>query len=235
MDSPSAVLLISALSIGFLHTILGPDHYLPFVAMARVGKWSRRKAMTVTALCGLGHVAGSVLLGMIGIAFGLSLSRLEAFESSRGSWAAWALILFGTLYTLWGLRRALRRETHYHMHGHADGTRHAHVHDHKGDHLHSHAEEGRMTPWVLFVIFLLGPCEALIPLLMFPAAMESWTVLLLVTATFGIATVGTMLTLVYLSLEGMDRLPFPRLARYGHVMAGVTILLCGAAIQFLGI
>ncbi len=53
-----------------------------------------------------------------------------------------------------------------------------------------------MTPWVLFVIFLLGPCEALIPLLMFPAATESWATLFLVTGTFGLATVATMLGLL---------------------------------------
>lgn len=237
MDSPSVILLVSALSIGFFHTILGPDHYLPFVAMARVGEWSKRKALTVTALCGLGHIAGSVILGMVGIGFGLSLSRLEAFESSRGSWAAWALIIFGALYVLWGIRRALRGETHCHTHAHHDGTRHRHTHDHEGPHLHPHDEpEGAgMTPWVLFVIFLLGPCEALIPLLMFPAAMESWITLFMVTGTFGFATLATMLGLVYLSLEGMDRIPLPRLARWGHVMAGLTVLLCGVAIQFLGI
>ena len=235
MDSPTIILLISALSIGFLHTIMGPDHYLPFVAMARVGEWSKRKAIIVTTLCGLCHVAGSVILGLVGIAFGFSLSRLEAFESSRGSWAAWGLIIFGTLYTVWGLRRAIRGKTHSHAHAHADGTLHTHEHDHSGDHLHAHAEGASMTPWVLFVIFLLGPCEALIPLLMFPAALESWTTLFLVTGTFGAATLATMLGMVYLGLEGMNRLPLPRLARFGHVMAGATILLCGVAIQFLGI
>jgi ABC-type nickel/cobalt efflux system permease component RcnA len=174
---------------------------------------------------------------MVGILFGLSLSRLEAFESSRGSWAAWALILFGLLYTLWGIRRAVKGHTHSHAHGHPDGTHHTHEHDHHGDHLHPHPEapESRMTPWVLFVIFLLGPCEALIPLLMFPAATESWGALFLVTGTFGAATLATMLGMVFLSLEGMNRVPLPRLARWGHALAGLTVFLCGAAIQFLGI
>jgi len=92
-----------------------------------------------------------------------------------------------------------------------------------------------MTPWVLFVIFLLGPCEALIPLLMFPAATESWTTLLLVTGTFGVATVSTMLGLVFVSLEGIQRVPFLRAQRFGHVVAGVTVLLCGVAIEFIGL
>ena len=237
MSPESSLLIASALAVGFLHTVLGPDHYLPFVAMARVGEWSRRKALTVTALCGLGHVAGSVVLGMVGIAFGISLGRLEAFESSRGSWAAWALILFGLLYTLWGIRRALRGHTHTHLHAHPNGTVHHHNHTHAGEHLHPHAASSgaRLTPWVLFVIFLLGPCEALIPLLMFPAATESWSTLFLVAGTFGLATVGTMLAVVFASLAGLQRFSFRRMERYAHALAGVTILFCGVAIRFLGL
>jgi hypothetical protein len=92
-----------------------------------------------------------------------------------------------------------------------------------------------MTPWVLFVIFLLGPCEALIPLLMFPAATESWGALFLVTGTFGLTTVATMLAIVFLSVEGISLIKIPGAARYSHALAGITILLCGAAIQFMGL
>jgi ABC-type nickel/cobalt efflux system permease component RcnA len=174
---------------------------------------------------------------MIGIAFGLSLSRLEAFESSRGSWAAWGLIVFGLVYLAWGLRRGFRRQKHVHVHTHADGTVHAHEHGHGGEHLHAHEEESgsRMTPWVLFVVFLLGPCEALIPLLMFPAATESWATLALVTGTFGVATIVTMMALVFAGLEGLERVPFPRMGQWGHALAGLTILLCGVAIEFVGL
>ena len=236
--SPEILLLCgTAATIAFVHTLLGPDHYLPFVAMARVGDWSRRKTLLVTGLCGVGHVVGSVVLGMVGIAFGLSLSRLEAFESSRGSWAAWGLILFGLLYAIWGVRRALRGHQHSHEHAHSNGTLHVHGHAHAAEHLHPHSAKSgsKMTPWVLFVIFLLGPCEALIPLLMFPAATESWTTLLLVTGAFGFATVTTMLGLVFASLEGIQRISFPRAQRYGHALAGITILLCGVAIEFIGL
>jgi hypothetical protein len=70
---------------------------------------------------------------------------------------------------------------------------------------------------------------------MVPAATESWTALFLVTGVFGAATVATMLGLVFASLEGMERFSFPRAGRWGHTLAGVTILLCGVAIQFLGL
>ena len=237
MTSETAILVATAASIGFLHTVLGPDHYLPFVAMGKAGAWSRAKVLTVTLLCGVGHVLGSVVLGMVGIAFGLSLTRLEAFESTRGALAAWALIVFGLLYMVWGLRKAARGQRHSHWHAHGDGTVHTHHHGHVGEHAHAHpsASGARMTPWVLFVIFVLGPCEALIPLLMFPAALESWSALILVTGTFGIVTVATMMGLVLVGTEGLSHVSLRGAERYTHALAGGAILLCGVAIRFLGL
>ena len=68
MTDSIIVLCGTAASIGFLHTLLGPDHYLPFVAMSRAGGWSLKKTTVVTVLCGMGHVLSSVVLGFIGIA-----------------------------------------------------------------------------------------------------------------------------------------------------------------------
>jgi len=108
MQSTLLTLTTAAASLGFLHTVLGPDHYLPFIAMSRARNWSPARAAVVTALCGIGHVGSSVLLGSIGIALGLAVAGLEAFESLRGDLAAWALIAFGLVYMVWGLRRASR-------------------------------------------------------------------------------------------------------------------------------
>ena len=70
------VILFSAGTIAFLHTILGPDHYLPFVAMSKSGQWSLRKTSIVTILCGSGHVLSSVLLGVAGVGLGVALSNI---------------------------------------------------------------------------------------------------------------------------------------------------------------
>lgn len=237
MTTEITVLLTTAASLGFLHTVLGPDHYLPFVAMSKSGNWSFRKTTLITFLCGVGHVLGSMILGAIGIAVGITVNRLEMIESMRGNIAAWVLLAFGLLYTIWGIRRAVRNRPHTHVHPHADGTVHAHNHQHRGEHAHPHPDKvnKKMTPWVLFVIFVLGPCEALIPVLMYPAARESYGGLISVTLVFGITTVITMLGMVWLFLFGLQKLPFKNLERYTHALAGFTIFLAGAAIQFLGL
>ena len=77
------ILLITSASIGLFHTLLGPDHYLPFIVMARSGKWSKIKTFWITVLCGLGHIIGSIVLGFAGIALGIAVSRIEV--SCRGA------------------------------------------------------------------------------------------------------------------------------------------------------
>ncbi|MBU1320701.1 MAG: hypothetical protein KKH67_16115, partial [candidate division Zixibacteria bacterium] len=108
MTQELGALLTTAALIGFIHTVLGPDHYVPFVAMARARNWSRPKTIIITIWCGIGHVLSSVVIGLIGIAIGISVTSLESVEAIRGDLAAWALTAFGLVYFVWGLRRAMR-------------------------------------------------------------------------------------------------------------------------------
>ena len=210
------VLAASAAAIGFFHTMLGPDHYLPFVMMSRAGNWSQTKTAVITIFCGLGHIFGSLLLGMVGVAIGIAVIQLEQVESVRGTMAAWALIAFGLCYFVWGVRKAVGRYIH------------------KGS-PHSIEKSGESsTPWALFTVFVLGPSEPLIPLLMYPAAKESLTAIVLVAGIFGVVTIATMLAMVALLSMGFDILPIGKLERYSHALAGATICVCGVAIQFYG-
>jgi sulfite exporter TauE/SafE len=146
-------------------------------------------------------------------------------------------MVFGLLYFVWGLRRALRNRSHQHPHFHKDGTTHMHTHSHIKEHLHVHTQEDavNLTPWILFTIFVFGPCEPLIPILMYPAAKNSFLGMVEVTAVFGLTTIATMLGIVLVSTFGMELLPFKKLERYTQALAGLTIFLCGMAIQFLGL
>ena len=131
MDVDLGLLLVTAASIGCIHTLLGPDHYLPFVAMSAARRWSRRRTLWITSLCGAGHVLGSVVIGFVGIAIGVSLTRLEWLEGLRGDAAAWLLTGFGVAYLAWGLKKAWRARPHTHPHFHGDGSIHEHSHGHE--------------------------------------------------------------------------------------------------------
>ena len=234
----------TAAGLGFFHTLIGPDHYLPFIVISRARSWSVFKTAVVTLLCGIGHVLSSVILGLVGIALGAAVFKLEAIESIRGEIAAWLLIAFGFTYFVWGVHRAIRNKPHEHLHAHAGGELHTHPHGHVQEHAHVHdagssadtrASYKALTPWILFIIFVFGPCEPLIPLIMYPAAKGNILSVAFVALVFGAATITTMLAIVLSSAYGLSKLPLHRLERYSHALAGLAILLCGGAIKFLGL
>ena len=236
MEGSTLLLAGTAVTIGFIHTIIGPDHYLPFIVMGEARKWTIRKTMFITFLCGIGHVLSSVLLGFIGIAAGISLSKLEFFESFRGNIAAWLLIIFGLVYMLISLRSLYRKKKHIHAHHHTYGIDHEHEHNHFSVHSHIHLEDKKnVTPWILFLIFVLGPCEPLIPIVMYPAAENNISGVVIVSLLFSVVTIATMMSVVLAFRLGLSHINLRPLERYVNVIAGATILISGLAIQFLGL
>jgi nickel/cobalt transporter (NicO) family protein len=233
-ESGQLALLATAAVVGLVHTITGPDHYLPFVAMSRAGNWSMRKSLTVTACCGAGHVASSIALGFAGLVLGTAVSGLVTVEEFRGNVAGWLLFGFGLAYLLWGLRLAWNNRPHEHVRVHVDETICSHPHTHDHNYAPVHANDGArvVTPWVLFLIFAFGPCEPLIPLLMYPAASIGLGNSLLAAAVFGSATIGTMLLVVMLGCAGVSQLSNPTLTRYSQAICGAAVAACGAAVCF---
>lgn len=325
------LLLGTALTVGFVHTLLGPDHYLPFIVIGRARRWSLARTSVLTFVCGLGHVLSSVVLGLLGAALGLALQDVQGWEATRGEWAGWALLLFGAAYGGWGVWRALRgKGAHRHLHLHPDGRLHQHdhdhgaakphgalhdhghvhahphehahehgaggrqghehAHDHGDDHGHAHdqrhehgqkqghghgldqgakpaqahqhshdhdhdhdhdathdhhvAEHGpsaqptpwrQLTPWLLFTIFVLGPCEPLIPLFFASAVGGDWSVVLWASFGYGLATLVGMHLTVTLLWFGLRSLPLGPLERWSHALAGGVILLAGVSMVFLGL
>lgn len=254
------LLSITAGSIAMVHTILGPDHYLPFVAMAKSRGWSMAKTLRMTLICGLGHIVGSIVLGVVGVALGSQLASLNWIEGVRGDLAAWALMTLGLVYLAWGLRHAYSKTAdiehgvlHGHHHHQAAGSDsgdphhhaaldHTHLdHTHLGhthlDHQHD-ATAVRRAPsayWALFIVFVLGPCEPLIPLLMYPAAVGNVWGAVIVSSVFGLVTVVTMVFAVMVSAWGLSFIKMPRIERFSHALAGSTIMMCGASMVFLGL
>lgn len=237
------VLLWGAATVALIHTVIGVDHYLPFIVIGKARKQTLRQVLGLTALCGLGHVLSSMVLGLVGIGLGVAVDTLEVIEGTRGSLAAWGLIAFGLVYAAWSAIRTARGHRHEHVHAHYDGTIHNHDHQHQGGHLHNHearkaetdAKATQLSRWTLFVLFVFGPCEALIPMFMAPAWQHDWATVMAVAVVFSAVTVVTMLLMVTLGMLGLRRLALGGLARHANTLAGLAIAGSGLAIQLLGI
>lgn len=203
------ILLLSTLTIGFLHA-LAPDHWLPFVALAKAQGWSRLKLTWVTLLAGLGHIASGLLIAGIGAALGWANEQVDSLEAVRGNVASLLLIGFGIVYMLWGLKTYGRPHTH--------ATHRAHT----------------ITYWTLFALVVFGPCEPLIPLV-FAGAAYGWMRVLLIVAVFGLTTISMMLVQVHLGLSGLSLWRSHKFEHASNVIAGAIILLTGITIRFFGI
>lgn len=289
------MLILAAIPVGLLHTLMGPDHYIPFIAMAKARSWSMKKTAAITTLCGIGHVLSAAILGAVGLALGITFTKFTFIETWRGEIAAWLLISFGLLYFVWGVRAAIKNKKHTHKHihflqrcfGNKECYEHEHAHGHGGEHFHAHlaphehgaheqsacacahthdahphahgadanansitaaapsaatvapastaARRKELTPWILFIVFILGPCEPLIPLMMYPAIKGVTLYVLLVSLAFGIATLAAMLGAVFASLYGLRLVKVRFLERYGAALSGAIICSLGLGIKFGGL
>lgn len=232
MTTEMQALLVTAISIACLHTLTGPDHYLPFIALSKSKGWSIGKTIGWTITCGMGHVLSSVALGLGGAALGWSLHKINWLENVRGGIAGWVMLSFGIVYMLWGFYRLYKNKPHKHFDMDNDGG--LYVYEHHHGQAVAPQERFRVTPWVMFIIFVLGPCEPMIPLLYFPAAQNSWWGMMLLIMVYTVCTLATMLLMVLLGYFGFAFAGAQKLERYVHVLGGVTISICGVGMLWMG-
>jgi sulfite exporter TauE/SafE len=231
MSTEMQLLLTAAISIAFLHTATGPDHYLPFIALSKARGWSLGRTIFWTIVCGCGHVWSSVFLGLGGAALGWSLSKVSWLENVRGGIAGWVMLAFGLLYGIWGLYRAYKNNPHKHFD--LGDNNDIYVYEHKHGNVVAPKDRHKVTPWVMFLIFLLGPCEPMIPLLYFPAAKNSWNGMLILIIVYTFFTLMTMMLMVCLGFYGFSFMKTEKLERYMHALGGLTIFICGAGMVFM--
>ncbi|MCL4306479.1 hypothetical protein KJZ99_11225 [bacterium] len=212
MTNEFALLITATVTVGVAHSLVGPDHYVPFVALARARRWSMQKALTLTALCGVAHVLGSLIIAVLGLHVGIHFLDLRVSEALRGDFAAWLLLAFGLVYAIWGLRHALSCSCKQDF-GCGDS----------------------IVRSLLLIVLILGPCEPLIPIVLMPAVSLGPTTLAAVSIVFLLSTVLTMMATVALGYKGLRLLLKLDLGRYGHAFAGGSIASCAAAVLFLGL
>ena len=212
----TTLLLGTTASLAVVHTLLGLDHSLPFVALGRARSWTLARTLLVTAVCGAGHVTSSVAIGVLGIGLGIATDALLWLESTRGELAAALLLGFGLAYAAWAVWRRHRGR--------------GHAHPDAGD-----AGGADVTPWALFIVFVLGPCEPLIPLMVLPGVAGDWLVVAAVVGVFGLLTVTVMLAAVAAVHRGVGLVGASRIGRHADVAAGLVVAASGAAVLWLGL
>ena len=171
---------------------------------------ARQRRMSMPGVLALALGAGSAHIGVTALLAALAgwYAAHSAWGTTHVAWSVAALIAAGILYAAQDLPYWRARAKHRNLAG----------------------------PIVVAAAVALGPCEPLLPLLLYPAVSGIASVWLL-TGVFASVTVATMAVMLVAVSCGLHRLRWPAWAparRYGHVAVGAVLVACGAAMLWLG-
>lgn len=192
--------------IAFLHAAI-PTHWLPFVLVGRAQGWSGRKTLGVAVLAGGGHIASTVVLGLL-----LTLAGM-ALHEEFGPWlarAAGVLLLGVGLYYLF---------------------RPPHPEQAVGPAARRFRSDGAAV-LALVGLLTLSPCESFLPVYL-SGVRYGWAGFLLLTGVLAGATLVAMLAFTSLSMLGVARLRLALIERYENLLLGTALALLGLVVLVL--
>lgn len=205
----SWLLLGSAAVVSLVHGLL-PNHWLPFVLIGRVQGWTGRRMLHVLAAAGAAHVAVAGAIALVTLLAGIALADMLAGHADI--LPGLILLAAGLAYVALDLRAN-------------SGHRHHH-HD-----VHEAASAGmsdRAAVATLVLTLALSPCEAMVPVFISAAPTGNHVLLLMLIVVSGVASVGVMGTLAWVTWRGSRQVEFGRLARRERLVIGVVLAVIGA-------
>lgn len=233
------LLIATAGFTALFHTLI-PDHWLPFVLIARSQGWSLRKTFWTTLLSAIFHVTLSLGLGILALYLGKEFIRSvgERIEMVAG----YGLIFFGLVYTLFFLAGGGRHQHYFPGHGAhhpledfgaggeavsegEEGPSRRHI-------LSRHLGDHPLSAVTLAAVVGLNPCVLAIPLMFATIAEGIWSILAVGTS-FAITSIVVLVSASMLGYQGMRRLDLAFLDRYGEVVSGLLIAVLGLLMVWL--
>ncbi len=192
--------------LSLIHVLI-PNHWLPIVTLSQEEGWGIRKTLGTAALAGFFHTASTVLLGLIVGLFGYQLSRQTELLTS---------LIAPSLLAAIGIFLVAR--------------------DYRSSHpLHNHAPlsqlKERATLLSLLVIMFFSPCLE-IEAYYLVVAREGWIGIFTLSSVYLTVKILGMLILVFVGMQGVQRLQLAFLERRHGLITGLTFLGL-AALSFL--
>ena len=218
-------LAATAAAFGAGHTAANPAHYLPFAAIAKSRGWGVGRALALAAACGAGHVLSSALVGGIGVALGAGIGSVEEIRESA---MRWLFLAFALAYFAAEVRASFAGRICLCCRGAAGRA------ENKGAEGAPAGFSDRANFWTLFLIFTLGPCEILAPLVMVPASEGDWAGVASVVAAFSVSTVATMLAMTAAVMFGLGFVKGGGefFQKWGRALSGGVVLACAVLLFF---
>jgi nickel/cobalt exporter len=249
-----AAMLLGTISIAALHALI-PSHWLAFAIVGRARRWPMRRTLTVTLLAGSGHVLLTTVLGFVVAFAGKALIQLIPPQAEHAATAG-LLIVLGAYF----VASAQRSGGHSHAHEHGQENAFAGLvqpinppsreetiatagtggDEAADEETLSSPNTSRLSrlgkePTVMGALVLgmtLSPCLDLLSVYV-GAASLSWQSLLVISLAMAATTLGVMTLLVWLTLQGLQRLNLGWLERNEGIAVGGALIALGALLFFL--
>jgi hypothetical protein len=197
-------ILAGAVGLALVHGLL-PNHWFPFVAVARARGWSRGRTLGVTAVAASLHVVVTAALGF-SLAW-LAKGAEEAFGEVLRPASGIGLFSFGVAFVVADLTR---------------GHRHQHAAQNV---LHEHRRSGdALVVGSLLLYLTLSPCEAMLPLFAVGYTL-TWLQLVSVAVSVAVVTVAAMTGTVNLVMKGMADRPLKALEERELLVFGSVLVV----------
>ena len=190
-------IILSAVYVAFFHTLANPAHYAPFAVLGRARGWSSAK---------------SALVAAAGLALNSFKGFLEGFFEAGEKFGFMLFLAAAIAYLVYGIYFAFKKTPS----GHCSCCS-----ENRGS---KKSERGLVA--MMFAFFALGPCDAVLPLVFYPAIDGSLKGVAYVAAAFYSTTIITMgaCTLLFHKGAGLCAGRGFFAQRWSHLVAAVAIL-----------
>ena len=241
------ILVATTIMTAVFHTLI-PDHWLPFVLVARSRGWDTRRTAAVTATSASMHVGFSIALGLVFYLLGRQAEAAVGIGESLERLSGGLLMAFGVGYAGWFLVRGGHQHS-FGMHPHhtpevPHPASTPHPHDLRGEAASGPAgasvrgdgartRRERLSGAALAFVVGFNPCVLVIPYIYLAGKMGA-VALAAVALAFAVSTIACMVGVVVLGLKGTARIESPFLARYGEAVSGIIIAVTGLVFMLIG-
>jgi nickel/cobalt transporter (NicO) family protein len=206
-------IFLGSLLLSLIHALI-PHHWIPIIAISKTEKWTNREAIFATFITGLSHMISTIVIGIIVGFVGIKL--FEKYSSITSIVAPTILLVIGIAYLVLDFRA---------------GHHHHHHFDMDEEKLKNRRSKTAIITSLSIAMFLT-PCVE-IEAYYFQAANFGWAGIFTVSAVYLIMTLAFMSALVYIGLNGVNKLNLSFLEHHAKRITGIVLIILGIIAYFV--
>jgi nickel/cobalt transporter (NicO) family protein len=206
-------IFLGSLLLSLIHALI-PHHWIPIIAISKTEKWTNKEAVFATFITGLSHMISTIVIGIIVGFVGIKL--FEKYSAITSIVAPTILLVIGIAYLVLDFRA---------------GHHHHHHFDMDDEKLKNRKSKTAIITSLSIAMFLT-PCVE-IEAYYFQAANFGWAGIFTVSAVYLIMTLVFMSSLVYVGLNGVNKLNLNFLEHHAKRITGTVLIILGIVAYFV--